>query len=161
MLIRDALESDLPAILDIYNYEILHGVATFDTEAKTLEDRHQWFRSRGTDYPILVAEENGTVLGWASVGPWSERKAYQGTVENSVYVQKNFQGRGIGKLLLEALILETRKKGYHTIIARIAESNATSVRLHQQQGFVTIGVLKEVGHKFNRLLDVTLMQKIL
>lgn len=161
MLIRSAKLTDVPAILAIYNDEILHGVATFDTEEKTLAERETWFKQRQTTHPILVAEENGEVLGFSSAGPWSERKAYSATAENSVYVSKTSRGKGVGKLLLQALLVESKKFGLHTLIARITDGNQTSIELHKKHGFEHVGVLKEVGFKFGRRLDVTLMQKIL
>jgi phosphinothricin acetyltransferase len=161
MNIRKALLTDVPAILEIYNDEILHGVATFDTEAKTLVDREAWFKRLQPNHPIIVAEENGTILGFASVGPWSDKKAYSGTVENSVYVGKGARGKGLGKQLLQTLLAEAKKSGFHTLIARITDGNQTSIELHKKFGFFQVGVLKEVGFKFGRKLDVTLMQKIL
>jgi L-amino acid N-acyltransferase YncA len=161
MNIRAAKLADVPAILEIYNKEVLHGVATFDTEAKTLAEREAWFKRLQSTHPIIVAEENSAILGFASVSPWSERKAYSGTVENSVYVNKNARGKGVGKKLLQALLAEVGKSGFHTLIARITDGNQTSIELHKKFGFLQVGVLKEVGFKFGRRLDVTLMQKIL
>jgi L-amino acid N-acyltransferase YncA len=161
MNIRKALLTDVPAILEIYNEEILHGIATFDTEVKTIADREAWLKARQTTHPVLIAEKNGKVLGFSAAGPWSERKAYSGAAENSVYVVKDSQGNGVGKLLLESLLVESKKLGLHTLIARITDGNQISIKLHQKLGFTHVGVLKEVGFKFGRRLDVTLMQKIL
>jgi L-amino acid N-acyltransferase YncA len=161
MLVRAAKLGDVPTILAIYNEEILHGVATFDTEEKTLTEREAWFNRLQPSHPVLVAEVDGRVLGFASAGAWSERKAYSGTAENSVYVEKNSRGKGLGKELLKALLIESKKSGLHTLIARITDGNQTSIELHKQLGFHHVGVLKEVGFKFGRQLDVTLMQRIL
>jgi phosphinothricin acetyltransferase len=158
--IRRATADDLPEITEIYNDAILKTVATFDTETKTIEDRRAWLEHHGSKYPVLVAVEDGVVKGWASLTPWSERLAYAGTVENSVYVKEEFRCHGIGKALLDVLMEEGKKAGFHTVIARIAETNDVSIRLHEKAEFKTIGVMEEVGVKFGKLLDVYMMQKI-
>ena len=158
--IRRATVDDLPAITEIYNDAILKTVATFDTETKTIEDRRAWFEHHGAKYPIIIAVENGVIKGWASLTAWSDRCAYSGTVENSVYVKEEYRCHGIGKKLLGVLMEEGRKAGFHTVIARIAETNDVSIRLHEKAGFKTIGVMEEVGVKFGKLLDVYMMQKI-
>ena len=112
-------------------------------------------------YPILVAEQDAFVVGWASLSPWSDRCAYSGTVEISLYVKEEYRGKGNGRKLLEAVIQSGKEAGFHTIIARIAEGNDVSVHLHESVGFDHIGVMREVGQKFGRLLDVHLMQKML
>jgi L-amino acid N-acyltransferase YncA len=158
--IRRAVPEDIPGITEIYNDAILKTVATFDTETKTIEDRRVWLEHHGTRYPVLVASENGFIVGWASLSPWSDRCAYDGTTEDSVYVGESARGRGIGKKLLETLLEAGQKAGFHTVIARIAETNDVSLRLHEKAGFRHIGVMEEVGVKFGLLLDVYLMQKI-
>ncbi len=158
--IRRATITDLPAITEIYNDAILKTVATFDTETKTVEDRKAWLEHHGAKYPVLVAVEDGIIKGWASLTPWSDRCAYSGTVENSVYVKADCRGNGIGKKLLEVLLDEGQKAGFHTVIARIAETNDISIHLHELFGFKVIGVMEEVGVKFDKLLDVYMMQKI-
>ena len=158
--IRRATIHDIPEITEIYNDAILKTVATFDTETKTVEDRRAWFEHHGMNYPVLVAVEDGAVKGWASLTPWSDRCAYAGTVENSVYVKEEYRCKGIGKKLLDALLEAGRKAGFHTVIARIAETNDVSIHLHEAAGFKHIGVIEEVGVKFGKLLDVYMMQKI-
>jgi L-amino acid N-acyltransferase len=158
--IRRATVEDVPAILEIYNDAVLKTVATFDTETKTLEDRKAWFAHHGTKYPVLVAALGGKVIGWASITPWSERIAYAGTVEDSVYIAEAYRGKGFGITLLKAIIDEGQKAGFHTVIARIANENRVSVKIHEQVGFTSIGIMKECGVKFGRLLDVNMMQKI-
>lgn len=158
--IRRATVDDVPAIREIYNDAVLKTVATFDTETKTLEDRRAWFEHHGTKYPVLVVVEDGVVIGWASITPWSDRIAYAGTVEDSVYIAESRRGRGIGKKLLKEIIDAGQKAGFHTVIARIANENQISVHIHEQVGFKSIGIMKECGRKFGRLLDVNMMQKI-
>lgn len=158
--ITPATLADLPAITEIYNEAILKTTATFDTEPKTLEEQNIWFAEHGSKYPILLAGENGAVVGWASLSKWSDRCAYSDTAEISLYVREDHQGKGIGRKLLEAIVEEGRKAGLHTIIARIAEASEASIHLHKSVGFEHIGTMREVGRKFGRLLDVYLMQKV-
>ncbi len=161
LAIRHATIDDLDAITEIYNDAILKTVATFDTEPKTREDQKSWFECHGTKYPILVAEKNNRVIGWASLSEWSDRCAYSDTAEISLYIKEEFRGQGIGKKLLKEILQEGQKGGLHTVIARIAEGSEISIHIHKSCGFEHIGIMKEVGRKFGRLLDVYLMQKIL
>jgi L-amino acid N-acyltransferase YncA len=158
--IQPARISDLNAITEIYNEAIRTTTATFDTEPKTEDEQRVWFDSHGPQYPILLAESNGVVVGWASLSKWSDRCAYSGTAEVSLYVKQEFRGRGFGRKLMEAIVSEGNRVGFHTVIGRIAEGNDISVHLAESFGFRHIGVMKEVGRKFGRVLDVYLMQKI-
>lgn len=160
LAIRRAKLDDLNAITEIYNEAILTTDATFDTEPKTNAEQRTWFANHGLKRPILVAELDGAVIGWASLSDWSHHDAYAATVEISLYVKEEFRRRGIGRGLLEAIIEEGEKVGLHTVIARITQGNEESIRLHESIGFEHIGVMKEVGRKFGQLLDVHLMQKI-
>ncbi|MFM2206953.1 MAG: hypothetical protein RL213_928 [Bacteroidota bacterium] len=157
---RPARLSDLPAIREIYNEAVLNGTATFDTELRSAERQEEWFRAHGSNHPVLVAESEGTVAGWASLSPWSERKAYDRTVEVSVYVHHSHRGKGLGSRLLELVTLEGEKCGNHTILSRITEGNEISIHLHEKNGYRIVGTLKECGFKFGRYLDVVLMQKV-
>jgi L-amino acid N-acyltransferase YncA len=159
--IRRAHLSDAAAIADIYNEAILTTTATFDTETKTAEERIQWLQSHDDRHPILVAEVDGAVVGWASLTQWSDRPAYDDTAESSFYVHSTHRGRGIGRELKEALLDEARRLGYHTLIARITEGSAESLHLNETTGYVHVGTLREVGRKFGRLLDVHILQKML
>jgi len=160
LVIRPAKSDDLPAITAIYNEAILTTDATFDMEPKTDAEQTAWFTNHGPKYPILVAELDGTVAGWASLSAWSDRCAYSNTAENSLYVKQESRNSGIGRGLLEALMQEGERAGLHTVIARITEGNKESIHLHESVGFEHIGVMREVGRKFDRLLDVCLMQRI-
>ena len=104
---------------------------------------------------------DGRVVGWASLTRWSERRAFEDTAETSFYVHSAYRGRGIGGSLKEAIINEARRLGFHSLIARIAEGSDESIYLNERAGFVHVGTLKEVGWKFDRLLDVHIMQKML
>ena len=159
--IRRAQLSDAAAIAHIYNEAILTTVATMDTEPKTPEERTQWLQSHDDRHPVLVAEVDGTVVGWASLTQWSDRPAYGATAETSFYVHSTHRGRGIGRKLKEAILDEARRLGYHTLIARITAGSIESVHLNESTGYVHVGTLREVGRKFGRLLDVHILQKIL
>ena len=159
--IRRSQLSDAAAIAHIYNEAILTTVATMDTESKTPEERTQWLQSHDDRHPVLVAEVDGTVVGWASLTQWSDRPAYGATAETSFYVHSTHRGRGIGRKLKEAILDEARRLGYHTLIARITAGSIESVHLNESTGYVHVGTLREVGRKFGRLLDVHILQKIL
>jgi len=158
--LRKARLKDLNQITEIYNEAILKTVATFDTEIKTLKEQKKWFIDHGLKNPIIVAEQNKLIVGFASLSKWSDRCAYSDTAEISLYVKEKYQGKGIGKNLMEKIIKEGEKADLHAIIARITSGNKLSIHLHEKYGFEHIGVMKEVGKKFGKLLDVYLMQKI-
>ncbi len=160
LTIRQAKLKDLDAITDIYNEAILKTSASFDTQPKTSEEQRIWFADHGSKYPIIVAEEGGIVVGWASLSKWSDRCAYSDTAEISLYVSEKHQGKGVGRRLLSTIMLQGQKAGLHTIISRIADGSEASIHLHRSVGFEHVGILREVGRKFGKLLDVHLMQKI-
>jgi L-amino acid N-acyltransferase len=153
--------SDAAAIAHIYNEAILTTTATFDTEPKTVEEREKWIESHGDRHPILVAESDGGIVGWASLTAWSDRPAYADTAESSFYVHSTHRRRGVGRQLKEAIIEEARRLKYHTLIARIIAGSAESIHLNESTGYVHVGTLREVGRKFDQLLDVHILQKIL
>ncbi|KAI9056583.1 toxin-antitoxin system, toxin component, GNAT family [Trametes sanguinea] len=166
--IRDATESDLPAILDIYNDQVLHGTATFHTEVLTLAERAQWLQKlRAERYPCIVAEVTDDAasgskrtIGWANLWHFKEKQAYDGSAELSLYVHQDFRGKGVGEKLLQSLLEETRKQGtrFHTIISVVTTENERTIKFWQKQGFKHCGTLREVGYKFGRWLDVAYLQ---
>jgi L-amino acid N-acyltransferase YncA len=158
--IRPATDSDQQAILDIYNEAVQNTTATFDTEPRSFASQIEWFRRHKKNHPVLVAEENNRVIGWSSLSPWSDRCAYDTTVEVSVYVHRDFRGRGVGFQLLEKVTQEGKKLNNHTVISRISQGNEISIHLHEKLGYHHIGVMKEVGFKFGKFLDVHMMQLI-
>ncbi len=160
--IREAIEDDLPQLLSIYNDIILHTTAVYDYEPHSPEMRKKWFEAkRQQGFPVYVAEENGSVIGFSSIGPFRAWAAYKYSVENSVYVASEARGKGIGKLLIPPLIESTKKLGLHTIIASIDATNEPSLRLHKRFGFEEVAHFKEVGWKFDRWLDLKFLQLIL
>jgi len=158
--IRDATEGDLAAIFSIYDEQVLHGTSTFDTTPKSAAERLTWLREHPRErYPVIVADEAGEVLGWGRLQPWSTRCAYARSAENSVYVRTDARGRGIGRVLLASLLERARAAGIAVILARIAEGNPASARLHESAGFRPIGMMRRVGEKLGRILDVLLMDR--
>jgi phosphinothricin acetyltransferase len=152
--IRAATEADVPAIRDIYNEAILNTTATFDEEPKTLEDRLEWFRETRYPHCIIVAEDDGQVVGWACLRTFRVKAAYRFTAENSVYIHADHRGRGIGKRLMTELVPLARANGFHSIMAGIAEGNPASEALHARFGFAKVADEREVGYKFELWLDV-------
>lgn len=159
--IREAVLLDLAQITAIYNEAINNTTATFDTEAKTIEERKVWFTNRNENFPILVAEKNNVIAGYIALNKWSDRKAYDVTAEISVYVNSEFRGQGIGKLLIQTMVARAQQSNLQSLIARITEGNEQSIYLHKLVGFEVMGVMKKAGNKFGKLLDVTFMQKML
>ncbi len=158
MKIRRATLEDLNDITEIYNDAVLRTDATFDNEPKTQEQQLSWFRGHDSRHPILVAEVEGRVAGWASLSEWSIRCAYADTAELSVYIEEGSRGRGIGTQLMMAVMDAGRECGLHTVLSRITEGNSISIRLHEAAGFDNVGTMREVGLKFGKLLDVRIMQ---
>ncbi|WP_119304287.1 GNAT family N-acetyltransferase [Dongia deserti] len=162
MDVRDANESDLAAMLAIYNDVVLTTTAIYDYQPRSSEQQLAWFRAkRDQDLPVLVAESDGAIAGFASYGPFRPWPAYLYSVENSVYVAADWRGRGIGSLLLPAIIQHAADRGLHTMIAGIDATNEASLRLHRKFGFEPVAQFREVGWKFERWLDLTFLQRML
>jgi L-amino acid N-acyltransferase len=159
--IRPAEESDVSALTEIYNEAILATTGTFDTEPRSADERTRWFRGHDSRHPIFAAVADGRIVGWSSLSVWSDRSAYDATGEVSVYVTESARGRSVGRALLAALIEAAASRGYHTLLARVAEGNDASLRLHTSLGFASVGVMREVGIKFGRRLDVHLLQRMI
>lgn len=157
-ILRDATDADLDGIFALYDPEVLHGTATFETEVRTPAGRREWFDAhpRGR-YPVLVAEEDGAVVGWGRLYPWSPRPAYARTAEDAVYVRADRRGNGVGRALLGALVERARAAGIAVLVARIVEGNPASRRLHEAAGFREFGVMRRAGEKHGRVLDVALL----
>jgi phosphinothricin acetyltransferase len=156
--IRKATLLDLQSILEIYNEAVLNTTATFDTTPRTFEKQLEWFNQHKENHPVFVAEENNVIVGWASLSPYSDRCAYDTTVEVSIYIHHEHRGKKIGLQLLEVTTLSGRELNIHTIISRISNDNEASIRLHSKLGYQDVGVMREVGYKFGKLLDVRIMQ---
>jgi len=163
MNVRLATRDDLPGILEIYNEAVLNTTASYDYEPRTLEHRIVWYDDHvKNNLPVFVAvNESGRVVGWSALNRYHDRKGYQFTTENSVYVAADLRGRGIGKLLMRPLVDGARQRGLHAILAGIDAENEASIRLHASFGFVTVAHFKQVGFKFGRWLDVVYMELLL
>lgn len=160
--IREANTGDLPQILDIYNHAIVYTTAVYDYEPHTLAMRKQWFATKQEQgLPVLVADNQGEVVGFCSLGAFRAWAAYQYTVENAVYVRDDQKGKGIGGLLMQQLIEAARKIKVHTIVAGIDADNPGSIHLHKKFGFTEVAHFREVGWKFDRWLDLKFLQLIL
>ncbi|HCU6969991.1 TPA: N-acetyltransferase [Staphylococcus aureus] len=154
-MIRCAKKEDLNAILAIYNDAIINTTAVYTYEPQTIDERIAWFETKQRNHePIFVFEENGSVLGFATFGSFRPWPAYQYTIEHSIYVDASARGKGIASQLLQHLIVETKAKGYRTLVAGIDASNEASIKLHQKFNFKHAGTLTNVGYKFDYWLDL-------
>jgi L-amino acid N-acyltransferase YncA len=158
---RLARLDDAEDIRQIYNLEVSTSTVTFDLVPRTLEQQVTWLQARSGAHAVLVAEETGEVVGFASLSPFRDRPAYNSTVESSVYVRSDQRGRGVGALLLADLVGRAEQHGFHTAIARIVGGHEASIGLHRSAGFVEVGIEREVGRKFGTWLDVVVMQRML
>jgi L-amino acid N-acyltransferase YncA len=161
MRIRLATLDDAAAIRAIYNLEVETSTATFDLVGRSLEDQRTWIAARQGVFSAVVAEEAGEVVGFASLSPYKERAAYRTTVEDSVYVRRDQQGRGVGRALLTYVVDLAAARGFHAVMARIEGGSEASRALHAACGFELVGIEREVGRKFGRWLDIALMQRLL
>jgi L-amino acid N-acyltransferase YncA len=160
--IRDARASDLASMLAIYNDAVLTTTAVYDCKPRSAEQQTAWFQAkRDQGLPVLVAESDATVVGFASYGPFRPWPAYLHSVENSLYVAAGWRGRGIGSMLLPTLIERATERGLHTMIAGIDATNEASLRLHARFAFEPVARFREVGWKFERWLDLTFLQRML
>lgn len=160
MRIRDAEAGDVPGILEIYNDAVLHTTAIWNDTVVDAADRATWLADRQRlGYPVLVAvDDDGQVAGYASFGDWRAWDGYRHTVEHSVYVRRDRRGGGIGRALMRELIMRAGVLGKHVMVAGIEAGNTGSIRLHESLGFEPAGVLREVGTKFGRWLDLAFLQ---
>jgi L-amino acid N-acyltransferase len=163
--LRLASLGDAEQIRQIYNYEVSNTTATFDLVPRSLREQQQWISDRSGAFAAIVAvdpaDESGEVVGFGSLSPYKERAAYRTSVEDSVYVRRDRAGQGIGKLLLTELLRVGAASGFHAVFARISAASAASIGLHTSCGFELVGIEREVGRKFNKWLDVALMQALL
>lgn len=161
-IIRDAVPADAAGILPMYNYAVRETTAIFDTMPSDLAGRQAWLAKRqGEGFPVLVAEIDGAIVGFASFGEFRAWDGYRFTVEHSIYVDPQRQRTGIGRALLTALIERARASGKHAMMAGIAAENAGSIALHHALGFREVGRLPQVAEKFGRWLDLVFLQLLL
>ena len=152
---------DADALRAIYNIEVLESTVTFDLRPRSLAEQVAWIEEHSGGHPAIVAvDATDEVVGFASLTPYRPRPAYSTTVEDSVYVRRDLRGRGVGRLLLGELVQLARDHGFHSVIARIVGDHDASIALHRACGFEQVGREIEVGRKFNRWLDVVVMQNM-
>ncbi len=157
--VRPATHDDLRAIVGIYNWAVNQTFATIDSEPLDTEEAAAWWEAHGKRSVLLVATDESGVIGWARLFPWKQRGF--DVVEDLVYVDPVHQGRGIGKALLNELIKEARGLGYRTIVATIATDNRSGLQLHTTAGFEAVGTIRNAANKFDRWMDITLVQRSL
>ena len=161
LLVRPAREEDLAAIQRIYNDEVMTGVATWDEAPWTWERRLEWWREHDALTPVLVAEAAGELAGFAYLSYMSAKSGWRFTREDTIYVDRRWRGRGVGRVLLTALLDEARALELQLVVASIESSNEASLRLHTSLGFEVVGTLRDAGRKFGRRLSTTYMQLVL
>lgn len=156
MIIREGKIDDLGQLLGIYNYEVRNGVATLDLHEKTLEERRDWFYAHNVDnHPLIVAEIDGRVAGYATLSPYREKEAYNSTVELSIYVAPDFRRMGVATELMAEILCMAREDGRtHNVVSVITSGNEASIKLHGKFGFTFCGTIPEVGTKFGRQLSI-------
>jgi phosphinothricin acetyltransferase len=159
--IRPATVADAAALCRIYNQGIQDRVATLETEERTPEERAQWLEARGPRHPVLVAESDGAVVGWASLNVFNPRRAYEHVADLSLYVEREWRGRGVGRRLLDALVARARELGYHKLVLAAFPWNEAGMRAYQRAGFRAVGIYREQGRLDGRWVDTIVMEKIL
>lgn len=162
LTIRPAAASDATAIAAIYNHYVRTSTATFDTEERSVAGQIVWLAEHGESHPVLVAEsDERRIVAWGALSPFRSRGAWRHTVEISAYVAPDAAGQRIGPALSEALIARARELGHHAIVSQIVHENGPSLSMARRLGFVEVGTMREVGRKFDRWLDVVLMEIVL
>ena len=161
MEVRLAQVDDAEAIRGMYNVEVTESTVTFDLVPRSLDEQRQWLTARSGAHAVIVAVDGDEVVGFGSLSPYRDRPAYSTTVEDSIYVRRDCQGRGVGKLLLDELVALATAHGFHTVIGRVVGGHEASIAVHRASGFEVVGTEREVGRKFGRWLDVVVMQRLL
>jgi len=161
VVVRPIVPDDAEATRRLYNAEVIGSTATFDLRPRSRAEHARWVADHLGGHPAVVAVVDGEIAGFAAVSPYRSRAAYVTTVEDSVYVGAAWRGQGIGRRLLTDVVERAAGHGFHTVIARVEAGNTASVLLHQRCGFTVVGTEREIGRKFGRWLDVTVLQRML
>jgi L-amino acid N-acyltransferase YncA len=159
--VRPATAADAAAICRIYNQGIEDRLATLETELRTAEERRQWLRRRGPRHPVIVAERGGEIIGWASLNVFNAREAYRFVADLSVYIDREWRGKGVGRVLLTRLVELGRQHGYHKLVLSAFPFNAAGVALYERLGFRTVGIYKEQGQLDGEWVDTIVMERLL
>ena len=159
MIIRTATAADAQGLAEIYNHAVENTVAILNETLVDAENRAAWVAQRqGDGFPVLVAEEAGQVIGYASYGPWRPFHGFRETVEHSVYVRDGQRGKGLGRQLMQALIDQAKADGLHMMVAAVTAGNDASIRLHEALGFEITARMPQVGQKFGEWLELIFLQ---
>ena len=161
IVLRPATAGDAEAICRVYNQGIEDRIATLETELRTPEERRQWLAARGPRHPVYVAEAEEIIVGWSSLNVYNPRPAYQYVADFSVYVERGWRGKGVGRRLLEHLIEQARALGYHKMMLSTFPFNASGLALYERMGFSQAGVFHEMGQLDGRWVDTLIMEKLL
>jgi L-amino acid N-acyltransferase len=157
--VRDAVRGDLQTILAIYNDVIANTTAIYSEELVTIKDRQAWFSKKcEIGFPVLVAEERGSIIGFGSLSEFRPWTGYARSVEHSVHVRADQRRRGVGRMLVSSLMMRARLLGMHRMIGGVDAQNVASIAMHRSLGFSEAGTLHEVGYKFGRWLDLTFVE---
>jgi L-amino acid N-acyltransferase YncA len=159
--IRPAAMGDAEAIALIYNQGIEDRVATLETERRTADERRRWLAARGPRHPVIVAEVEGAVIAWGSLNSFNPRAAYDHVADLSVYVERGWRGRGIGRRILDALIGAGGELGYHKLVLAAFPFNHAGIALYNRLGFREVGVYREQGQLDGKWVDVVVMERLL
>jgi phosphinothricin acetyltransferase len=161
IVLRPATSADAAAICLIYNQGIEDRIATLETELRTPEERRQWLAARDARHPVFAAVAEESIVGWGSLNVYNARPAYQHVADFSIYIERGWRGKGLGRRLLEHLIEQARVLGYHKMMLSTFPFNATGVALYERLGFTRVGVLHEMGQLDGRWVDTLIMEKLL
>jgi L-amino acid N-acyltransferase YncA len=159
--VRPATAADAAAICEIYNQGIADRLATLETELRTPEERTHWLAGRSPRHPVIVAEHEARVLGWGSLNVFNPREAYRHVADLSVYVERAWRGKGVGRVLLARLIELGREHGYHKLVLSAFPFNTAGMALYERLGFRTVGIYKEQGRLDGRWVDTIVMERLL
>ena len=159
--LRPATAADAAVICVIYNQGIEDRLATLETELRTPEERREWLAARGERHPVIVAEHDGAITGWGSLNAFNARPAYRHVADFSVYVERAWRGKGVGRVLLERLVALGRELGYHKLVLSAFPFNTAGVALYERLGFRTVGIYREQGLLDGRWVDTIIMERLL
>ena len=160
MTVRRGVLADVSACTAIYNHWVATGVSTFDETPRSPLESLEWFDAhREHRYPLLVWESGDNIAGWGTLSSWSTKSGYDRSAEVSVFINPGHTGQGGGRLLLGSLVSGARELGHHVLIARIEVTNKTSLLLFKEAGFAPVGVMREIGFKNGRWLDVFILER--
>ena len=161
MTIRSAGPADAGAIAAIYNQGIEDRLATLETETRSAEERRRWLEARGPRHPVVVGELQGRIVGWGSLNSFNPLSAYDHVADFSVYVGREWRGRGVGHRLLETLIARARELAYHKLVLAAFPFNPAGITLYRRLGFAEVGVYREQGQLDGKWVDVVVMERML